>query len=516
MTSLLSANSFLEEKKQFFKPALNTLPAQDRINQVQKKVRSYDYEFLLKHRLSIEAEFRHLYRVLNDEEGTQEKDSWLYCYYCSMLLSEYYKDNHYNSPEKHAEYLKIAQSIEYHYTQGDFPKDQLRDWKTHLKADISELLSTPFHLSKIRSWLGFGNGYRIVFTFSRLTDQEFFLVLDKWADFLRKNLHLNLNLDEMNRKINGPTATFRALSVGLFAARFLVNLSLTIKHTFFPSPKEQEITASARFYEEIKKRYPQLLNDIVWATINGLTNYAEFFKISNPLAMTILVAGLSFDVSLLGYRLWEAKQDYDKKYEEYTQEAFSTESELRALTKNPTSENEAERLQLESRLRYILAQIKEHELSFGVLTANFEANIIAATLILSALPLSLFLAAPAAIGVCYLLIVVGTALYLSADHYSAYREKALRAEGELSLGENIPEQAQKEISQAWKGFVNAMVKNTLMPLFVMGALAFSWQAATLMLVLFVAHEYTVRYVKAHADYQEQIEQQTQDCCASPS
>lgn len=501
--STMFAKTFAEDKQQFFSHQKASALTKENLKETAQHARSHDYAFLSTQRFPMEEEFRHLYRVLNDEKTTQEKDIWLYCYYCCIMLSEYYKAHQYNSPEKYAEYLKIAETIEHYYTTGTLPKEKLRTWKEHLKADINDLLSTPFHLSKLRGWLGFSNAYRIAFTFSRLTDQEFFLTLNKYASFLKNNLHIPFDLDEMNRKINTPTATFRALSVGLFAARFLVNLSLVIKHTLFPTDGEKTIPASARFYQEIKKRYPQLLNDLVWATLNALTNYADFFKIPGPLATGLLITGLSFDVALLAYRLKEAEKDHRSKLSQYIQEKQLIQSRLHELLKRKTT-TKKELFMLQQRLARVDAQIEEQRLKLHVLQNNFYANLTAATLIVSGFSLSLLVAAPAAIGACYLLIVIGTALYISADQYSEYREKSLRQERIILSGETKGlTEAKQDTALAWNNFATSMIKNTVMPLLIMGTLAFSWQAALVLLVLFVAHEYATKYKKTDAAYKAQ-------------
>ncbi len=501
--STMFAKTFAEDKQQFFSYQKTSALAKKNLKEIAQRARSHDYGFLSTQRFPIEEEFRHLYRVLNDEERTQEKDTWLYCYYCCIMLSEYYKAHQYNSPEKYAEYLKTAETIEHYYTTGAFPKEKLRTWKEHLKADIDDLLSTPFHLSKLRGWLGFSNAYRIAFTFSRLTDQEFFLTLNKYANFLNNNLHIPFDLDEMNRKINAPTATFRALSVGLFASRFLINLSLVIKHTLFPTDGESTIPASARFYQEIKKRYPQLLNDLVWATINALTNYADFFKIPAPIATGLLITGLSFDFALLVYRLKDAERDHRNKLSQYMQEKQLIQSRLHQLLKSKTA-TKKELLILQQRLACIDAQIDEQRLKFYVLQNNFYANLAAATLIVSGFTLSMLVAAPAAVGACYLLIVIGTALYISADQYSEYREKSLRQERIILNGQTKGlTEAKQDTALAWNNFATSMIKNTVVPLLIMGTLAFSWQAALVLLVLFVTHEYASKYKKTDAAYKAQ-------------
>ncbi len=416
------------------------------------------------------------------------------------MFAKIFVDNKQQFFSKHRTSVPLKEAV---HVQRKFSKEKLRTWEAHLKADIDDLLSTPFHLSKLRGWLGFANAYRIAFTFSRLTDQAFFLIVDKWSYFLRNNLYLPFNLDEMNRNINGPTATFRALSVGLFVARFLVNLCLVIQHTLFPTADEVNIPASARFYQAIKEHYPQLLNDLVWTITNALTNYAAFFKISSHTASGLLIAGLTFDFALLTYRLWDAEKEHKTKCLQYTREKQTIQQQLKQLLKNQKIDKN-HLTALQQQLACIEAKMEEQQLKMRVLQANFYANLLAATLIVSSCTLSFLVASPAAIAACYLLIVVGTALYISADQYSEYKEKTFRQERlELKGDRKQLNQAKQDTALAWKNFVTAMLKNTFIPLLIMGTLAFSWHAALVLLVLFIAHEYATKYKKTDTAYKAQ-------------
>lgn len=471
------------------------------LQNMKQKARKHDYAFLSTHLFSNEKEFIHLRAVLSGKEAqlANPDDMWLYCYYTCILLSAYYEEHHYNSPEKCAEYLEMANQIEVFYTTGAFP-EKLKSWQEHLSKDVTELLSTPWHLSKIRDWLGFGNICRIALTFSRLTAQEFFMSMQPWFAVIGNTLHTSLDLDELNRNINGPTPTFRALSVGLFMSRLLVNTGLTFKHTFFPTPGEEKLTPSARFFQEIKKRYPHMLNDIVWATINALTNYAQFFNISAPLATGLLGTFLMFDVSLLVYRLSEAEDNYTFMKKKYTHAHNAALSEL-ALLLSQNKEHSERAIYLNDKLTVLKLQMIENDIEIKTTRSNFKANLIAAGLVALGFSASLLFAMPALICACYLTVVMGTALYISAETYSQYREKQLRQERIAALGHdtNI---AAEETKTAWNKFVFNMIKNTAVPILIMGTLAVCWQAAVLLLVLFIAYEYTNKYMETHAKYKK--------------
>lgn len=498
---IVDSLSFTEDKQRFFKekPAISARAYA--LAEVNRQATTHSYSFLAKNIFSIEEEFRHLHSVLKQNADNND-EMWLYTYYCCVMLSAYYKENNYNSPAKCAEYLSIANQIEAFYTTGQFPKEKLVTWKEQLWGDLDDLLSTPWHLSKIRNWLGFTNIYRLAFTFSRLTTFEFYVTINKWFALLSNTLHMPLDLDKMNKQINGPTATFRALSVGLFLSRLLVNTSLVIKHTFFPTEGEKHLDMSSRFYLEMKKRYPQMLNDIVWTTINALTNYAEFFKISGPVANSLLITFLIFDVSLLAWRLKEAEQTHLIKQAQYTQERKAALLELEYLLKQSTIDHEKINA-LQKAIRCLDCQLEEQQIKQRTMRTNFNANIVAASLLTLGFSASLLFTIPALICASYLVIVIGTALYISADAYSAYEEKRIRQQRLTLLGESTAS-AKNETQEAWNSFVGKMIKNIVMPILIMGTLAICWQAAALLLVLFIASEYASKYKKADATYRQHM------------
>ena len=462
---------FAVDKENFFK----NIPKEP--NQIKKEALNHSHSFLERNSISIEQEFIDLQKALLENNDPEQKDLWFYCYYCCIMLSVYYDEEHYNSSGQHQKYVDLAQQIEKYLVSGVYPKEKILTWKVQLYNDIHDLLSTPLHLSKIRNWLGFANAYRIAFTFSRLTNQAFF-------NALSQVFNLPLDIDELHKRINQTTAVFRALSVGLFLARLLVNTSLIIKHTFFPTSGEAELGMSQRFYQEITKRYPQLLNDLVWALINGLTNYAEFFKIPGSTANTLLCIFLVFDMVLLTYRMHAAEQNLTLQLSQY----------LREQTLLLKSSGKAQQ-----RLEYLNQQITSLRIKIETTRYNFNTNIAAATIIFFGFSTSLLVTMPLLLCASYFTIVLGTALYLSADAYSEYKEKQLVEENLKFIGKNT-QTAKANTQAAWHKFATTITKNTVMPIIIMATLAVCWQAALALIILSIAYEYATKYYQTHQNH----------------
>ena len=479
----------VRDKWRFFLKQSETTNRAQALAITHARATTLPHEFLSSNLLSIEHEFNQLLAVLSSDDQDRE-NLWLYCYYCCILLATYYSPAHYNSAAAYSKYQHLAKSIEQRYTTGAFPPDALKTLRTKLYDDLKEILSTPLHLSSMKAWVGWGNPNRLALTFARLSIQEFLNILQdkQWLAMLNRFLHLTQGIDDMNTRLNTPAATFRALSVGFFAVRLLINSTLLLKHTFFPSLGEKEINASTRFYQDLKKRQATMLNDIVWTILNALTNYARFFKLSAPTANLLLVTGLVFDVSLLAWRLHASTQAFEVKRTQYIREKREACLTLERLLANTTTPN-IELKTAQYTVRCLDDQLTQLNIQQHASHAMFNANIVAASLLATGYSAALLFALPAAVFISYFTIVVGVALYLAADAYGTYEGKRLQLHHMTVLGDNHAIVTAKDNTQkAWNDFTSTLFKNTAGPMILMGALALSWQAAFVVTLLYLSTE----------------------------
>ena len=313
MTYFDQYESFYTDKQGFFSQDNSPKTVKERAGDDQ-----HNYRFLAKNRLLIEQEFNQMFASLQ-KKGADKKEFWLYCYYCCTMLENYYIA--YGKPCQIAKYAALSNKILSCYNEGRFIEDpvDVRSLQEKITADLGKLASTPKHTTQIRDWLGFGNIYRILFVFSRLaTKQSLLLARDlQWIEKLDQILGTHTDVDKMVSTINAPANLFNALSVGFFAARFILNTGVLLKHMFAPTEEERLLSMGARLYQELSKRHCVMLNDVVWGTVNGLTNFASFFNISAPVANGVTAGFLVFDVSLLVYRRHLAEQEYLLKRSQY-------------------------------------------------------------------------------------------------------------------------------------------------------------------------------------------------------
>ena len=105
MTYSAQYNDFLLNKQFFF----SQVPAG--MSDVAALAKQRDYAFLHKNRTIIEQEAEQLFAVLSEESLHQDKryqqEFWFYCYYCCLMLQEFYRI--YDDINKLSAYEQLAQ-----------------------------------------------------------------------------------------------------------------------------------------------------------------------------------------------------------------------------------------------------------------------------------------------------------------------------------------------------------------------------------------------------------------------
>ena len=493
MTIFEGYKSFYTDKQGFFSQVNSINGADARVSNDE-----HNYRFLADNRVLIEQEFNQMFTSLK-KNGTDRDEFWLYCYYCSKMLERYYAANlnagndPENQPQQVKDYQEWSDLLRHRYLYKAFPAEpvDLRTLQTKIATDLGKLVSTPKHTSKINDWLGFVNIYRILCVFSRLATKQSLLFARElqWFDKLEQLIGRHTDVDGMVSVINSPAPIFNALSVAFFAARFIVNSGVILKHTFAPSEAEEILSMSERFCQEVNKLHCVLLNDVVWGTINGLTNYAAYFNMSGPVANGLTAGFLVFDVSLLLYRRHLAEQEYKLKRAQYEGEKIH----YNALMSKPEATlDEMKRYQ--KHYNMLEEQIKQLDITWQTTCAKNAFNVAAAAMLMGGFSASLLMALPAAVTVSYFVCTIAVAMYLTADIYGNYKEKSLIFEQcERESRKGI--QALQEVEAARNDFIFAMVKNTVMPLLIVTTFAVCWEAALLLSALYIGYENCSGYFK---------------------
>ncbi len=473
-----SFREFAKDKRFFFEQVTTTEHAALRAQQ-------HSYRFAANNELLLEQEFKHTYSYLQ-RNGQDREKLWFYCFYCSLTLESYYRA--YGKVAKAEEYRQASEAIRNRNNPAHatpiVEETFLQSLRRKISADLGALVSVPLHTSKIRDWVAFANITRLQVVFCRITVRESLLLAKQlhWLDGLESMLGKAIDVDGMVSVLNAPADVFNALSVGLFAARFIINTGMLLKHTLMPSDAEQSLTMTERFCAELNARHGVFINDVVWGTVNGITNYASYFNISGPAANWILSGFLFFDVAMLLYSRKLAEQDYLTKKEQYL-----TEDDNCGVLLARAAGNNEDIARLNEQRDLLSEQLAQLELDWQVTSARNEFNVGAAVLFMSGYPASFLLATPLAVPVSFFACTVAVAMYLSEKMYGTYQEKSLLFQRVKDAGGATPD-AEKALCSARNNLMISLTKNTFMPMFLLTTVAVSMPAALLFTTLYLSYE----------------------------
>lgn len=501
--------SFSDDKSSFFSDIYRengTLPR--RLKTLSKRATAHGYGFIAANKASIEQEFSDLYTSLQKQRGKKNREAfWFYSYYCSAMLESCYlaygdKAKAANFAEKKTE---IQREIEIQQGREREYQSQQTGFFTQLGKDIADafgdVINSPKHISQLKNAVGLANVNRIYWFFCRTTlTKSLYLTRDLgWLDKLGNFLAKPIDVDSIVKHMEGPNEIFRLLSVGFFAIRLIMNAGLLLKHTFFPSKEEKDLSITKRFTHELKKRHADFLNDSAWGLINGFTNYNKFFHIAGPVANWMVAGFLCFDFLLLLWRRNLAEKEYKKKLKQYNDEIANYETQLKAkdLTRK---EQEA----LTEHKEMLEQQKNELRIKWQAKSATFLFNTSAALLLIAGFSASMILSPPVLILACYVLCTFAVAMYLSADEYSLYKEKRLLLSDAKFHGQETS-LLEQEYKAARKDFILTMVKNVLLPSFFIVTYAVCWQAALILTAVYLAYKLYSAYTK-HQQKNDWVEQ----------
>lgn len=241
-----------------------------------------------------------------------------------------------------------------------------------------------------------------------------------------------------------------------------------------------EVTTSYdRFKYELYKRHCNFANDLVWATINFLTNFNHISKIPGPVTGYITAAFLVFDVCMTLYKCNLAKQEYLIKKAQYLQEINDYLNPERF--KKMTAEQKLMHIDM------LNQQLIELEINWRKKEATYYFGAAAAALLMLGFTASMLVSSAVLVVGCYFVCTLAIAMYLSGESYSQYQEKDLCLEQAQLLGKNLPV-ALKEYAAARNDFIFTMTKNTVMPMVLITTFAICWPAAIALTVMYLGYE----------------------------
>ncbi|ARG98781.1 hypothetical protein [Legionella micdadei] len=494
---------FADDKHQFFANVRSFADAEER-------AQTHHYGFLASNEKLIRKEYELLFERLKKDEINREI-FWFYCYYCCIMLQNFHRA--YGQDGKADEFLKLRLEIKKRLqkrgdTKPNEPTKLKKDKASEdsffdylgktISKNLIELLTAPTKVSKIRDLVSTGNIYRIYWFFCRTSiTKSFLLARDlELLDRLGSIFGRKIDADRIVDILETPNATLKVLSVGFFAFRFILNAAMLIKHTYGSKAErsDKDYDWWMRLKSELYKRHPVMINDVVWGSVNFITNYNSLVGIPDPVTGWIVVGFLFFDFCWFIYQRHLAQNEYRTKKSQLERDlAFY----LRELQNEDLDDEK--RKEYAQHCQLLKKQIDQLDIGWQALSSEFWFNSAAAMLLAVGFSASMIFTAPAMVIACYAICTFAVAMYLSAGAYKKYQEKSLQLEyANIHKSEITQEElaaATQAYVQARNEFIITMAKNVLMPTLFIVTYAICWEAALVLTAAYIGYQLYSAYTK---------------------
>lgn len=479
-----------------FWPDLRDKSADEVKYYIGEQKQTYDYGVSLDEYKLLEADvdtFYSLYENNTDYFKAEDKKRHLYylyllCYRIRQFNHQYDKKSEVEKYEKRCKILEAALG---------FAGDECVSLCGELNT--SDKVLQYLGLSKLKGYVSQVNLYRIYWIFCRLMVKASLLMnkelklLDKLDKLFSDKFHLqgfiHTNFDDFSKIIDGPVNFLNVLSVGFYAARFIFDFSLMVKHVFLAdkAAKEQS-TYWQRFKKEMDARGFSMLNNVVWGSINLITNYYQLFRIPATTASYIVAGVLIFDVALLMASYYKDRYDYNKKRILLGQQLNNIRQEIGGLAISNSVEEQNKRQYLIIQQDIISQQLRQLEDQWQVTTSVYLFNTSAAVLLLAGFTTMLFVTGFAVLP-CLAVCVLACAMYASDGALGEYKKVSINYQRIKQQGNpGALQLARREKNQAMKDFSFTLLENTIMPTLLLTSFAICWQAALVLTVLYIGYK----------------------------
>lgn len=452
MTFAQSKLSFFDKKNQ-------------RLGKVRTAASQYHFSYTYAHINALELEFKAMYQLhcLNKKRQlaeTEQKEAaranaFMVFFAAEILKSHYDK---YHNKEKQQFYQDKILELECDLSATPIGEpitiDAPKSFSTvkYLRKKAQALLRT----SLIRDACTMANMNRIYWIFCRMTAIE---VSD--ATTLRYR-------ELVSHLVNRSADLSSALSVILFGLRLVIDLMMIAKHTFFAKGEEAKLNRLTRFKREFLKRASDMLNNIVWGSINFLTNYRNISLFGETTCNYILVGLLFYDVLFLSLKHYEGKRAYTKARDQ-----------LDAEINNAYGDNK--------KIALLKDQRRALDNEWRLKTKVIRFNQAAALVLFATWTLSIF-TGPVGMLLCFVVATAGVAMYMSSDRY----EKLERLKMDLTEAEQSTfvdstkiSSLKDQIKQARIDLISSVIEKTLIPLAIIAVTAACWPAGIAFMAAYI-------------------------------
>ncbi len=356
-------------------------------------------------------------------------------------------------------------------------------WMRDAAADKSKnFINALLHCSDMRGYVSYANLYRIYWVFIHFTINQACVIANntKFLSYLEQLLNHKIDIQAFEKTLNGPASVLNILSVAIYALRLAIDVAMIFKHCWFPAECEQDLNGSERAWTELKKRFPDMLNNIVWGVINLVTNYNDLFNISGAFALQIIAGLLIFDMCFNYYVYHSQRKDYMAQLESLKSTLFNINI-----------------INLEER-ESILRDKQALEDEWAVKESVHQFVVAASVLLFASFTSSLIITAPVFVLGFYLAGTLGVAMYMSAGEYGAYQATQLKLVQAQRLGTDTVsvqelETLEQEASLAQQQLICSLAEKTIAPTVLILTFAVSWQIGLVLVAGYAAYKLYTNY-----------------------
>ncbi|WED44577.1 hypothetical protein [Legionella cardiaca] len=421
-----------------------------------------------------------------------KKDSEIALYINKLcdLLIQYYQCDYVT--EELNKLLEKKKEIENFFTKNILKEieESPRKFSSFLLDEIKNHLPKPPSIkssSKIRGQVSALITNRSYWNYSR-TFANYLIIYFRengFYDFIKEyneKIGLYYTPDDLIKVLEQPQDILRALGVGLYAVRFMINFFTILKHVV-QAAMNKKLSSKKVLVQELEKRAYIMTNDMIWGTVSLLSNYNKFFNLTSLTVAQLNLTFLGVDVALFIIRwLYENRQ-----YEQHINELLLQKNNLASPLEWAVIDRQLDILQDEREVQ----------------CAYYVINIVAANLLVLAYAASLLLSGPLALACLASASMLGNALYNSCEEYKKYKQASIAVKRETANGKilddkhhhDLLKELTEECAQAHSDYWKTLIYNTTATAFIITAAAISWPIACVLTIAYIGHRFIETYQK---------------------
>lgn len=346
--------------------------------------------------------------------------------------------------------------------------------------DLNEFIHSYESSAKIRKHLSSAIRNRSYWNSSRSLSNNLIAYLQKNGvvdtfQELNERMGIVYKPEELIELLDKPQTILRILGFALYGVRFLLNLTIMVKHIILAA-LNPNLSSKKVIVQEVEKRSYTMSTDLFWGSVNALNYFGVFWGIAPELITGINLFFLIVDIVLfLAQWLIETNHSSVCMNELILQkEQASSSLELAIINRQMDILID----QGEVRFRYYL---------FNIAAASLLALVFAATMLLSGTLTFVCLAAAS---------MLGNALYNTAEEYRKYSRISISLDREQSNGQLIADEyhvalmsrLNDELKIAEKQFWDSLIFNTGFVALIITAAAVSWPIALSITTIYIAYK----------------------------